>query len=76
MVVKLKAMEDWMDNYYTASHSQNIKWEIAQWLSCIGLGGANRSLVTVPTIEGKNYQLLLESWATDMCGGVMDAVMG
>jgi hypothetical protein len=45
-------------------------------MSRIGLGGANRSLVTVPTIKGKNYQLLLESRAVDVSGGVMDGVMG
>jgi hypothetical protein len=63
-----------MDNYYNASHSRDTEWEVAHWMSRIGLGMTNRSLVTVPTIEGKNYQLLLESRAVDCSGRVMDGL--
>jgi hypothetical protein len=76
MVAKPYAMENWMENYYTESTSQDPKWEMGQWLSRIGLGGASRSHVTVPTKLDPGYQLLLQSRAVDDCRGVLAGVRG
>jgi hypothetical protein len=35
MVVNLHAMEDWIDNYYTASFPQDTKWEMGKWVGRI-----------------------------------------